>query len=310
MNKQLTGTSEAETEELNPPDGLGRQKAVTSTKDPSSKQTSELNFPAKLFVILSTPGYSDIICWLPHGRSWRVLQPQQFEEKVLPHFFRHGRYASFTRQVNGWGFRRIVSGPDYNSYYHKDFLRGKPELYKKMRRPTKEEREIDETDSLPDFYSMEPLTRDLQAAKQVRAVTYASPPAQSTSSFSRSPIDRRNLSFLTPMEQHVQLQRELVMLEQRRQAILSQLQALPSIPVIPAQRMLILSQQIIRPTNAQSPIGTGFQSQLNSLRIQQSLLQQQQQQHLPVAWPHNLLGHRVSMDQSQGSSSRKTSNEE
>ena len=28
----------------------------------------------------------------------------------------HARYASFARQVNGWGFRRIDSGPDYNAY--------------------------------------------------------------------------------------------------------------------------------------------------------------------------------------------------
>lgn len=56
--------------------------------------------------------------WLPHGRSWRILQQRAFEERVIPLYFRHGRYSSFARQVNGWGFRRITHGSDYNSYYH------------------------------------------------------------------------------------------------------------------------------------------------------------------------------------------------
>jgi hypothetical protein len=57
-------------------------------------------FPVKLHRILSNPEYSDIVSWLPHGRSWRVLKPKAFEEKVIPIFFRHAKYASFMRQVS------------------------------------------------------------------------------------------------------------------------------------------------------------------------------------------------------------------
>jgi len=73
-------------------------------------------FPMKLHAILSNPEFQDIIAWLPHGRAWRILQHKAFEERVIPLFFRHGRYSSFARQVNGWGFRRITHGPDYNAY--------------------------------------------------------------------------------------------------------------------------------------------------------------------------------------------------
>jgi len=75
-------------------------------------------FPVKLHQILSARDFEDIISWLPHGRSFRVLQPKAFEERVIPLFFRHGRYASFARQVNGWGFKRVCNGPDYGAYYH------------------------------------------------------------------------------------------------------------------------------------------------------------------------------------------------
>ena len=56
-------------------------------------------FPVKLHRILSNPEYNDIVSWLPHGRSWRVLKPKAFEEKVIPLYFRHAKYASFMRQV-------------------------------------------------------------------------------------------------------------------------------------------------------------------------------------------------------------------
>jgi hypothetical protein len=49
--------------------------------------------------ILSNPEYCDFISWLPHGRSWRVLKPKAFEEKIVPRYFRHTKYASFMRQV-------------------------------------------------------------------------------------------------------------------------------------------------------------------------------------------------------------------
>lgn len=83
-----------------------------------SSTAKEPTFPVKLHMILSNPEFQDIISWLPHGRSWRILQQKAFEERVIPLYFRHGRYSSFARQVNGWGFRRVTHGSDYNSYYH------------------------------------------------------------------------------------------------------------------------------------------------------------------------------------------------
>jgi hypothetical protein len=76
------------------------------------------SFPVKLHRILSDPEFQEYICWLPHGRSWKVSKQEEFEDKVIPLFFRHGKFASFMRQVNGWGFRRMPAGPEKNSYYH------------------------------------------------------------------------------------------------------------------------------------------------------------------------------------------------
>lgn len=61
---------------------------------------AKLPFPVKLHYILSNPKYQSYISWIRHGRAWRVLKPKEFEEKVIPAFFRSAKYASFMRQVN------------------------------------------------------------------------------------------------------------------------------------------------------------------------------------------------------------------
>eukprot|EP00555_Chaetoceros_dichaeta_P004808 CAMPEP_0198255386 /NCGR_PEP_ID=MMETSP1447-20131203/5520_1 /TAXON_ID=420782 /ORGANISM="Chaetoceros dichaeta, Strain CCMP1751" /LENGTH=147 /DNA_ID=CAMNT_0043941745 /DNA_START=91 /DNA_END=531 /DNA_ORIENTATION=+ len=116
-------------------------------------------FPAKLFKILSNQEFTDIITWMPHGRSWRVLQPKVFTEVVSTKYFSHqSKYASFMRQVNGWGFKRITRGPDRNSYYHELFVRDNPELACTMSRrgssSSKNSGGKDETDKEPNFYEM------------------------------------------------------------------------------------------------------------------------------------------------------------
>jgi len=103
---------------VRPEPGSSDSNSLAISSAEGSANTKEPTFPAKLHMILSNPQFQDIISWLPHGRSWRILQQKAFEERVIPLYFRHGRYSSFARQVNGWGFRRVTHGSDYNSYYH------------------------------------------------------------------------------------------------------------------------------------------------------------------------------------------------
>jgi HSF-type DNA-binding len=57
------------------------------------------NFPAKMHSILSRTDLSDIIAWMPHGRSWRVLKPREFEIRIIPTYFEHAKFSSFIRYV-------------------------------------------------------------------------------------------------------------------------------------------------------------------------------------------------------------------
>ena len=67
---------------------------------------SDRNFPARLHAILSDKQYLHIISWMPHGRAWKVNNKELLMEEVAPKFFGQSKYASFARQLSGWGFKR------------------------------------------------------------------------------------------------------------------------------------------------------------------------------------------------------------
>jgi len=93
---------------------------------------------------------------MPHGRSWKVFNRDLFSSYALPRYFGHTNHASFVRLVNAWGFRRITSGPDRDSYYHELFLRGKSNLHCRMTRLPDAQRKtpVTKENKSPDFYEI------------------------------------------------------------------------------------------------------------------------------------------------------------
>lgn len=83
-----------------------------------------------------------------------MLKPREFECRVIPKYFEHAKFSSFIRQANGWGFRRITTGHDRNSYYHPRFLRGLPHLCKLMKRPGVSEKVATDPENEPDLYKI------------------------------------------------------------------------------------------------------------------------------------------------------------
>ena len=128
--------------------------AAIPTDDQLTRTWSETIFPMKLYDILCNPDFHHAIAWMPHGRSWKVLNKDYFMEEICPQYFAQTRYESFVRQVNGWGFKRMRrEGPDRSSYYHEHFLRGYPNMIDHMRRPAPGEKSRDLREE-PDFYTV------------------------------------------------------------------------------------------------------------------------------------------------------------
>jgi hypothetical protein len=97
-------------------------------------------FPFRLHQMLKgveDEGLDSIISWLP-GKSqntFKVHNKDEFMDRIMPRFFKQIKYKSFLRQLNLWGFDRILdSGPLRGSYRHPLFVKDQPELYYQMKR--------------------------------------------------------------------------------------------------------------------------------------------------------------------------------
>lgn len=130
------------------------QEAPTSTEQ-------NLGFPVRLHYMLTDinkeGSQAHIVSWQPHGRCFVVHDKKQFVEKILALWFRQSKWASFQRQLNMYGFKRISSGPDKGGYYHDMFLQTAPQMAQRIVRQKLKgtgPRRPAQPDSEPNFYSM------------------------------------------------------------------------------------------------------------------------------------------------------------
>lgn len=77
----------------------------------------DMDFHQKLHDILGQSSVRDFVCWLSHGRAFKVSNPAQFETVVCPAYFGHRRYSSFLHQLGIHGYKHLSRGPDRNAFY-------------------------------------------------------------------------------------------------------------------------------------------------------------------------------------------------
>ena len=87
-----------------------RTQQLSSPLNPSQQQPYSKReiFPQRLLAILNDPTLTEVVAWLPHGRSFVIIRPGVFTEQVLPKYLpptdarSSTKYASFTRKLNRW----------------------------------------------------------------------------------------------------------------------------------------------------------------------------------------------------------------
>ncbi|KAI0637819.1 HSF-type DNA-binding-domain-containing protein [Trametes polyzona] len=95
----------------------------------------QATFLTKLYALLERPENHHMIRWDPAGEHIIVERPEQLALHVLPSVYRQSRFASFSRQLNIYGFMRKVNlrnvdpaidDPDASTWSHPTLNRHSP----------------------------------------------------------------------------------------------------------------------------------------------------------------------------------------
>ena len=90
---------------------------------------------------------TELIRWSDDGRSFIVVDEDEFAKTLIPELFKHNNYTSFVRQLNMYGFHKKVGLSDNSmkasenkrktpsEYWNRYFRRGRPELLWLIQKP-------------------------------------------------------------------------------------------------------------------------------------------------------------------------------
>jgi hypothetical protein len=104
---------------------------------PFGRNGKSESFPGKLYRLMAHAEMvrdTHIVSFTPDGRSFKIHDPDAFMRDISPNYFHQSQFLSFVRQLNLYGFERILLGPDFGAYAHPSFVRGRPDLLCNIKR--------------------------------------------------------------------------------------------------------------------------------------------------------------------------------
>ncbi|KAM4663954.1 heat shock factor protein 3-like [Discoglossus pictus] len=132
-------------------------------------------FLSKLWALVEEPTNRDIIAWNWNGQNFCIRDEQRFCKEILPRYFKHNNLSSFIRQLNMYGFRKVMSlesgliKPENSSaieFQHPYFKKGKAELLENIKRKVSAVKVEDDSLAHEDLHK---VLAELQELKDVQS---------------------------------------------------------------------------------------------------------------------------------------------
>ncbi|XP_029022629.1 heat shock factor protein 1 isoform X2 [Betta splendens] len=131
-------------------------------------------FLTKLWTLVEDPDTDPLICWSPSGTSFHVFDQGRFSKEVLPKFFKHNNMASFIRQLNMYGFRKVVHieqgglvkpERDDTEFQHPFFIRAQEHLLENIKRKVNNVSSVRQEDVKISADEVHKILNDVQVMK-------------------------------------------------------------------------------------------------------------------------------------------------
>ncbi|RCH92653.1 hypothetical protein CU098_009976, partial [Rhizopus stolonifer] len=111
-------------------------------KQPASKQKPLSSFLRKLWAIISDPVHEDDMHWVHSGQVMCIPNASLFTQKMLPALLNHNNFQSFVRQLNLYGFRKVLTEETRTNktawhFKHPNFQRDYPHKLHDIKRRSK-----------------------------------------------------------------------------------------------------------------------------------------------------------------------------
>uniref|UniRef100_A0A7N1A200 HSF-type DNA-binding domain-containing protein n=1 Tax=Kalanchoe fedtschenkoi TaxID=63787 RepID=A0A7N1A200_KALFE len=89
-------------------------------------------FLIKTYQLVDDPTTDRVVSWSEDGATFVVWRPSEFARDLLPNYFKHNNFSSFVRQLNTYGFKKMVA--DRWEFANDFFRKGERHLLSEIHR--------------------------------------------------------------------------------------------------------------------------------------------------------------------------------